>query len=147
MMETAVTEFRQTDKSTTEIYSDFQSCPLFGRYEESQELSQDDMADFYEAAIEAKMNHNDIQICEILLYEMLDLCLTPTAYSTKLLMGYYLRKDKFDDVLRMFENIPKWGGTRNYVHGSMVITALANIGRLSDAWRGKEQKNKRRKKD
>ena len=135
MMET-VTESTQTEKSSTEIYSDFQNCPLFERYEESKELTMQDMATFYEAAIDAKMLHNDIQICEILLYEMLDLCLTPTAYSTKLIMAYYLRKDKFDDVLRMFENIPKWGGTRNYVHGSMVITALANVGRLSDAWRG-----------
>lgn len=96
-----------------------------------------DMAGFYEAAIDAKMVHNDIQICEILLHEMLDLCLTPTNTSTRLIMDYYMRKDRYEDVLAMFENIPKWGGTRNYVHGSLVIKALACVGRLSDAWRGK----------
>lgn len=131
-------DLKKVGRSIADIAKDFQNSPLFVRKTDLIEVSATEMADFYEAAIEAKMGHEDIQTCELLVYEMLNLCLVPTSYSTKLIMGYYFRKEKYNDVLRMFENIPKWGGKRTFVHGSMVIAALTNVGRLSDAWRGAE---------
>ena len=118
---------------------DFQNSELFHPSQKAMlNITAVEMSNFYEVAIDAKMRDEDIQICEKLLYEMLALNLSPTPTITKLIMGYYLKKSRYDEVLRIFESVPSWGGHRNFVHGSMVILALTHMGRLADAWKGAE---------
>lgn len=118
--------------------AEFQNSDLFYKNQNMLILTATEMSNFYEVAIEAKMIDEDIKLCEFLLYEMVQLNLSPTPTITKLIMGYYLKKERYEDVLRLFESVPAWGGYRNFLHGSMVILALTHMGRYSDAWRGAE---------
>jgi hypothetical protein len=121
-----------------ELIADFQNSDLFNKELPDRIVEVIDMSNFYESAIEAKMMHNDIQTCELLLREMVDSQLTPTPTTSKLIMGYYLKTKRYSEVLHMFEMVPVWGGDRTYIHGSFVISALTLMGRLADAWRGAE---------
>ena len=121
-----------------EIIADFQNSDLFNRELPDRIVEVIYMSNFYESAIEAKMMHNDIQTCEVLLREMVESQLTPTPTTSKLIMGYYLKRKRYSEVLHMFEMVPLWGGDRTYIHGSFVISALTLMGRLADAWRGAE---------
>ena len=118
--------------------AEFQNSDLFYRNQNMVDLTAIEMSSFYEVAVEAKMKDEDIQTCEFLLYEMVQLNLSPTPTITKLIMGYYLKKHRYEEVLRLFESVPAWGGYRNFLHGSMVILALTHMGRYTDAWRGAE---------
>lgn len=124
--------------TTIDVLADFQYSDLFKKELPDRIVQVIDMSNFYETAIEAKMMNNDIQTCELLLREMVESQLTPTPTTTKVIMGYYLKKKRYSEVLHMFEMVPVWGGDRTYIHGSFVISALTLMGRLADAWRGAE---------
>ena len=117
---------------------DYQSCELFIKQKDVTFFNSREMVLFYEAAIVAKMEHTDIQMCELLLNEILSLNLTPTSIILRDLMQFYISRKRYEDCLRIFEQTPGWGGERTYKHGSFVITALVHMGRLADAWRGAE---------
>jgi hypothetical protein len=124
--------------SGLEVIADFQNSDLFHKELPDRIVQMIDIANFYESAIEAKMLHNDIQTCELLLREMIENQLIPTPITSKLIMGAFLKNRRYNEVLHMFEMIPVWGGDRTYKHGSIVISALTLMGRLADAWRGAE---------
>ena len=118
--------------------ADFQNCIIFEKNRNMEDLTAEDMGNYYELAIESKMIDEDIQTAELLLLQMTTLQIPPTPTVTKLLLGFYLKKKRYEDLIRLFEAVPSWGGDRNFVHGSILILALTQMGRLADAWRGTE---------
>ena len=130
-----VPQIPQIEKNPCE---DYQTCELFVKKKDMKMFDSQEMIIFYESVILAKMEDSDIQMCELLLNEILALNLTPSPLVIKKLMQYYIESQRYEDCLRIFEQTPGWGGERTYAHGSIVITALIHMGRIADAWRGAE---------
>ena len=108
----------------------------------AQLLTHTDLAKLYRVAFDCARSAKRPGRCKAYLITMAESKIPLTPKMTEVAMKCFLEASENQNVVWVFESIPTWHGERTQVHAALLLQALAQMGRLSDAWRGLQEMKK-----
>eukprot|EP00596_Hydrurales_sp_CCMP1899_P005205 CAMPEP_0119051510 /NCGR_PEP_ID=MMETSP1177-20130426/73096_1 /TAXON_ID=2985 /ORGANISM="Ochromonas sp, Strain CCMP1899" /LENGTH=708 /DNA_ID=CAMNT_0007030725 /DNA_START=720 /DNA_END=2846 /DNA_ORIENTATION=+ len=105
----------------------------------TKSLTIEDMTEIYHLAMDGARLMKQHEVCLDLLYKLIDAKMVPSGAFLKNAMKSLMDAHNgthLAEVLKVYENIPKWGGKRDKRHHTLLIQTFVRMGRLADAWKG-----------